>query len=96
MKAKTVDGREIELKPNLLDELRIRIKGMVLTPDDTGYEEARTVWNDMIDKKPAFVVRCLGTADVIECVRFSRENDLLLCIKGGGNNIAGLAVAEAP
>jgi hypothetical protein len=94
MKAKTVDGREIELKPNLLDELRIRIKGMVLTPDDTGNEEARTVWNDMIDKKPAFVVRCLGTADVIGCVRFSRENDLLLCIKGGGNNIAGLTVAD--
>jgi FAD/FMN-containing dehydrogenase len=48
----------------------------------------------MIDRKPAAVVRCRGVADVIECVRFGRDNDLLLCIKGGGHNIAGLAAAN--
>jgi hypothetical protein len=48
----------------------------------------------MIDRRPALVVRCLGTADVIECVRFARENELLPSIKGGGHNIAGLAVAD--
>jgi FAD/FMN-containing dehydrogenase len=48
----------------------------------------------MIDRKPAAVVRCRGVADVIECVRFGRDNDLLLCIKGGGHNIAGLAAAD--
>src|SRR5512135_915243 len=48
----------------------------------------------MIDRRPAIVARCLGTADVIASVRFARENDLLLCIKGGGHNIAGLATAD--
>jgi FAD/FMN-containing dehydrogenase len=66
----------------------------VLTPTDPGYEDARTVWNSMIDRRPALVARCLGTADVIECVRFARDNNLLLSMKGGGHNIAGLAVAD--
>jgi FAD/FMN-containing dehydrogenase len=48
----------------------------------------------MIDRRPALVARCLGSSDVIECVRFAREHDLLLCIKGGGHNIAGLACAD--
>jgi FAD/FMN-containing dehydrogenase len=94
MKAKTVDGREVELTLDMINSLRTRIRGPMLTPDDIGYEESRAVWNAMIDRKPAVVVRCLGTADVIECVRFAREYDLLLCIKGGGHNIAGLAVAD--
>jgi hypothetical protein len=87
MKAKTIDGREVALEPNLLDKLRMQVSGPVLTPGDVGYEESRTVWNDMIDRKPAVVVRCLGTADVIACVRFAREKDLLHYIKGGGRNI---------
>jgi hypothetical protein len=94
MKAKTMGGRAIELKPEMLNGLRMRLRGPVFMPGDIGYEESGTVWNVMIDRKPAVVVRCLGTADVIECVRFAREKNLLLCIKGGGHNIAGLAVAE--
>ena len=75
--------------------LRTRLRGPVLTGErPAGYEESRTVWNAMIDRKPAVVVRCLGVADVIACVQFARENDLLLCIKGGGHNIAGLATAD--
>lgn len=94
MKTKTMDGREIDLTQDMLDGLRMRLRGPVLGPDDPGYEESRTVWNAMIDRKPAVVTCCLGTADVIECVRFAREHDLLLCIKGGGHNIAGLAAAD--
>lgn len=94
MKAKTLDGREIELKQDALDGLRMRLKGPMLIHGDAGFDESRSVWNAMIVRKPATVVRCLGTADVIECVRFARQNDLLLCIKGGGHNIAGLAVAD--
>lgn len=94
MKTKTMDGREIDLTQDMLDGLRMRLRGSVLGPDDPGYEESRTVWNAMIDRKPAVVTCCLGTADVIECVRFAREHDLLLCIKGGGHNIAGLAAAD--
>src|SRR5512145_2583039 len=94
MKMKTKEGREIELKQDTLDSLRMRLRGPVFLPDDVGYEGSRTVWNSMIDRRPAVVARCLGVADVIASVRFARENDLLLCIKGGGHNIAGLATAD--
>ncbi len=72
----------------------MRLRGSLFLPGDAGYEESRTVWNAMIDRRPAAVVRCLGKADVIACVQFARENDILLCIKGGGHNIAGLATAD--
>lgn len=78
----------------VVQRLRSNLQGPVLLPGDTGYEEARTVWNAMIDKRPAVVARCLGVADVIACVRVAVKNDLLLCIKGGGHNIAGLATAD--
>jgi len=94
MKATTVDGREIELPQDVFSNWKARLRGPVLMPGDAGFEESSTVWNAMITRRPAMVVRCLGTADVIECVRFSREHDLLLCVKGGGHNIAGLAVAD--
>ena len=94
MKAKTMDGREIDLTPELLSGLKARVRGPVLILGDAGYEESRTVWNAMIDRAPALVVRCLGTADVIGCVQFARTHGLLLCIKGGGHNIAGLATAD--
>jgi FAD/FMN-containing dehydrogenase len=78
----------------MVDGLRMRLRGPLLVPGDPGYEESRTVWNAMIDRRPAVVVRCVGTADVIAGVRFTREHGLLLCIKGGGHNIAGLATAD--
>jgi FAD/FMN-containing dehydrogenase len=94
MRAKTTEGREISLKQETPDGLKTSIRGPVFVPGDAGYEESRTVWNAMIDRRPALAARCLGTADVIAAVKFARENDLLLCIKGGGHNIAGLAVAD--
>ncbi|HVR98176.1 MAG TPA: FAD-binding oxidoreductase [Thermoanaerobaculia bacterium] len=94
MNAKTIDGREIDLPQAALDGLKLRLKGPVITPGDAGYDESRTVWNAMIDRRPALVARCLGTADVVACVQFAREHQLLLCIKGGGHNIAGLATAD--
>ena len=94
MKATTIESREIDLKQDTLDSLKLRIKGQIFLPGDGGYEESRTVWNAMIDRKPAVVVRCLGTADVIAGVQFAREHNLLLCVKGGGHNIAGLATAD--
>jgi FAD/FMN-containing dehydrogenase len=93
VKAKTVDGQEIELGSQIAS-LRTRLRGPVIAPGDVGFEDSRTVWNSMIDRHPALVVRCLGTADVIECVRFARDTNVLLSIKGGGHNIAGLACAN--
>lgn len=94
MRVTTIEGRETELKQDTFDAFRRQLKGPVLLPGDAGYNESRSVWNAMIDRKPAIVVRCLGTADVIACVQFARDNEILLCIKGGGHNIAGLATAD--
>jgi FAD/FMN-containing dehydrogenase len=94
MKATTLDGRQVDLDVAAIDSLRARVKGPLLVPGDSGYEESRSVWNAMIDRRPALVVRCLGTADVIACVQFARDHGLLLCVKGGGHNIAGLATAD--
>ncbi len=78
----------------LLDHLRTRVRGPLLTPRDAGYDDARSVWNAMIDRRPRAIVRCLGTADVVACVAAAREHQVLLSIKGGGHNIAGLAVCD--
>ncbi len=94
MRATTTQGREMELKQETLDGLKTRLLGPVFLPGDAGYDQSRTVWNAMIDKRPFAVARCLGAADVIACVQFARDNDILLCIKGGGHNIAGLATAD--
>ncbi len=74
--------------------LRARLRGPLLMPGDAGYDEARSVWNGMIDRRPAAIVRCIGTADVLACVGHARQQGLPLAIKGGGHHIAGLAVAD--
>jgi FAD/FMN-containing dehydrogenase len=94
MTARTLDGRTIELEAAAVDALKLQHKGPILQPGDPGYDESRTIWNAMIDRRPALVARCLGAADVRAAVNFARERNLLLCVKGGGHNIAGLAVAD--
>jgi len=71
-----------------------QVRGEVLRPGDQGYDEARSVWNAMIDKEPAVIIRCTGAADVIAAVNFARDLDLLLAVKGGGHNVAGTAVCD--
>ena len=78
----------------LAKELRGRMRGPVLSAADPGYDDARSLWNAMIDRRPAVIVRCLGAADVVAGVRAAREHGLPLTVKGGGHNIAGLAVCE--
>jgi hypothetical protein len=91
---KTLNGTEITLAPEMIGALRLKVRGPIILPNDPGYQESRTVWNAMIDRQPGMVVRCIGSADVIACVQFAREHNVLLCIKGGGHNIAGLATAD--
>jgi len=76
------------------DALKGKLRGIVILPGDGGYDESRSVWNGMIDKKPAVIIRCLGVADVVQGVAFAREHQLPLSVKGGGHNIAGLAVCS--
>jgi FAD/FMN-containing dehydrogenase len=83
------------IDPSLADSLRARLRGPLLLPGTPDYDGARSLWNAMIDRRPALVARCLGVADVLACVDFAREHDLPLSIKGGGHNIAGLAVCDA-
>lgn len=94
MKVTTLDARDADLDADALAALKGRLRGPVFTAGDDRYDEARTVWNAMIDRRPAIVARCLGTADVAAAVQFAREHGLLLCVKGGGHNIAGLATAD--
>ena len=69
-------------------------RGEILLPDDDDYDVVRSVWNGMIDRRPALIVRPSGTADVVAAVNFARENALDVAIHGGGHNVAGNAVSD--
>lgn len=77
-----------------VDLFREGIRGEVLLPDDPGFDQVRTVWNAMIDRKPAMIVRCAGCADVIAAIAFARKKELMVSVRGGGHNIAGNAVCS--
>ncbi len=70
------------------------VRGPVLRPGDQGYDDARAIWNALIDRRPALIVQCTGAADVVDAVNFAREQGLLLSIKAGGHNVAGNAVND--
>jgi FAD/FMN-containing dehydrogenase len=74
--------------------LRRKLSGAVALPGEDGYDAARKIWNAMVDRHPALVVRCLGAADVIEAVRLARDENLLVAVRAGGHNIAGNAVCD--
>ncbi len=82
------------LEQTSIEKFRGSLRGEVLRPRDDGYDTARKVWNAMVDKRPALIARCAGAADVIECVRFAREHELLVSVRGGGHNVAGSAVCD--
>ncbi len=77
-----------------VEGLKGAIRGQVLLRNDPGYEEARHIWNAMIDRRPALIIRCAGAADVRRAVDFARENELLVAVRGGGHNIAGTAICD--
>ena len=77
-----------------LRDFRGSLHGESLLPGDAGYDGARRIWNAMIDKRPAMIARCSGTADVINSVNFARENNLLISVRGGGHNFPGNSVCN--
>lgn len=76
------------------EELTGSVRGSVTLPGDPGYDDARAVYNAMIDKRPAAIVACRDVADVIASVRFARANELPIAVRGGGHNAGGLGVAN--
>jgi|SRR5687767_11078537 len=77
-----------------IEELKDNFRGEVLLPSGDAYESARKIWNTMIDKRPALIVRCATVSDVVRAVNFARDNRLLLAVRGGGHNIAGNAMCD--
>jgi hypothetical protein len=71
-----------------------QFQGELIGPDHPAYEEARQIWNGMINRRPALIARCSSVADVRAAVRFARERDLLVAVRGGGHNVAGTAVCD--
>jgi FAD/FMN-containing dehydrogenase len=77
-----------------LERLRDSIRGPVIGPDDECYDAARAIWNGAIDRRPAFVARCTGVADVVAAIRFGRERDLLVAVRSGGHGVGGHALCD--
>jgi FAD/FMN-containing dehydrogenase len=90
----TNNGEDHFLDRAAIENLRSCLAGELLTIGDDGYEEARQVWNGMIDKRPALIARCRNTDDVITTVNFVRHNNVLLAVRGGGHNVAGFATCD--
>ena len=89
-----LDGAMVDITPEVLQSFKTGFKGPVLTPGDAAYDETRSIWNAMIDRRPGLIVRCTGTVDVVHALRFARLHRLLTSVRGGGHNIAGLAVCD--
>ena len=89
---KLSDGRTLD--ESVVGEFAASLRGALLQQGDPGYDDARTVQNGLIDRRPALIARCTGAADVIQAVNFARDNSLLLSVKGGGHNVAGNATNE--
>src|SRR5260221_13951191 len=77
-----------------IDQLRSSVRGAILQPGDEAYESARMVYNRMIDKRPALIVRSVDVADVIAAVDYARTNNMLTAIRGGGHNGGGLGTCD--
>jgi FAD/FMN-containing dehydrogenase len=82
------------LQEAAVQEFAANLRGELVRPEDEGYDTTRAVFNGMIDKRPAIIVRCAGISDVIRGVSFARTHDLLLSVRGGGHSVAGNAVSD--
>jgi FAD/FMN-containing dehydrogenase len=76
------------------DALRKGFEGTVLTPQDPDYDEARKIWNAMVDKRPRVIARCATTQDAVRAVNFARDHDILLAVRGAGHHIAGNSICD--
>ncbi len=85
---------EYALRPSIMQELEVHLRGELICPNDQGYEAARKVWNGMIDKYPAAIVRCADGVDVVHAVQFARDHQLLVAVRSGGHSMSGSSVCD--
>ncbi|WP_050931571.1 FAD-binding oxidoreductase [Aestuariivita boseongensis] len=90
----TLDGGTARVAPETIETLDASLRGSVSRDGDPGYDDARTLWNAMVDRRPGLVVHAAGTSDVQQAVAFARAHNLLMAIRAGGHQIAGHAVAD--
>jgi FAD/FMN-containing dehydrogenase len=84
----------LTLEDATVQDFRASVRGELLSPGDEGFDAARKVWNGMIDKTPALILRCAGVSDVINAVNFARSNNVLVAVRGGGHNVSGNVVCD--
>ena len=94
LKIATLSGDYTVISEAAVEDFRASLHGESLRPGDEAYDGARRVWNAMIDKRPAMIARCNGTADVINSVNFAKEDGLLISVRGGGHNFPGNSVCN--
>jgi FAD/FMN-containing dehydrogenase len=82
------------MKSDVLDHFRAQLRGPLLLPGEPGYDSVRTLWNAMVDRHPALIVRCAGTADVRASVAFARAHGLPLAVRAGGHSVAGSSLCD--
>ncbi len=83
-----------KLQPHAIDELKAALKGRIVLPQDSSYDEVRAIWNAMVDRRPAVIVQCKGADDVVRALAFARANGLEVSVRGAGHNIAGNAICD--
>ena len=91
---RSLSGEAVVFDNQTLDDLRARVRGQVISPSDSTYDEACEIWNAMINRRPGLIVRCAGTADVLQVVRFAQRHQLLTSVRGAGHNIAGKSLHD--
>ncbi|MEJ2722319.1 MAG: FAD-binding oxidoreductase, partial [bacterium] len=94
LNVQTKNGSNKSLSGEVAQELRKRLKGELLTPEDGGYDASRAVWNGIIQSKPGVIAKCAGVDDVKTAVNFCRDHELLVSVRSGGHNVAGTAVRD--
>ncbi len=78
----------------VVDQFSAALRGRILRPGGNDYDSARAIWNGKIDRRPSLIAQCVGAADVAHAVRFARERDMLVSVRGGGHGVAGDAVCD--
>src|SRR5262245_40241762 len=92
--AKTLAGDATSLQVADIEDLAASLRGHIVLPGQAGFDEARRVWNGMIDRRPALIVRCAAPTDVMKAVDFAREHRLLTAVRGGGHSGSGKSVCD--